>query len=167
MSNAVTFNYTTWIARYPEFTLVEEPLATEYFTEATLYWRNDGTSLCSTIDLQSMFLNMITAHIAWLNALRDASGNPSTTGTQIAPSLVGRISAASEGSVSVSTENSYPSGTDQWWQQSKYGSAFWAATAQYRTARYLPGPGALGFGLGFGPGVPAWYPGCGFPFVPR
>ena len=80
---------------------------------------------------RSMLLGMVTAHIAALNS--PLNGQPSST-------LVGRINNASEGSVSAQTENLYPPGTVQWWQQTKYGAAFWAASQQYRTMRYVPGP---------------------------
>ena len=43
------------------------------------------------------------------------------------------------------TENLYPPGSAQWWQQTKYGAAFWAATSQYRGMRYVPGHNVRGF----------------------
>ena len=83
---------------------------------------------------------MLTAHLAWLYAPRDANGNPASTG-QIAPPLVGRISTASEGSVSVSTElTSSGSPSEAFFSQTKYGLSFWQATAQFRTARYAARP---------------------------
>ena len=78
-----------------------------------------------------MLLNMLTAHIAALNA--PLGGQPSSP-------LVGRVSNATEGTVTVATDNQYPPGSVQWYQQTKYGAAFWAASAQYRTAIYAPGP---------------------------
>lgn len=142
MADAVAFDYAGFVARYPEFAAVSSDAAALYFAEATLFWRNDGTSPNSTAASQTTFLNMLTAHIAWMNAPRDANGNPtSAPGSEPAPPLVGRISDASEGSVSVSTEyaDSTP-GTMAWFVQTKYGAAFWQATAQYRMARYRTGP---------------------------
>jgi len=43
MGVIVQFNYDRWLARYPEFSQVPQPTAQEYFGEATLYLRNDGT----------------------------------------------------------------------------------------------------------------------------
>lgn len=152
MGVIVAFNYAAWVARYPEFNLVLEPLATAYFNEATVYCRNDGGGPVSTAAIQSTLLNMLTAHIAWLNAPRDANGNPSSSGSQAASPIVGRISNASEGSVSVGSENNYPPGSAQWFQQSRYGAAYYAATAPYRTMRYIPGSagfGVPGIGVGF------------------
>lgn len=127
MGVVVSFDYTAWVARYPEFSTVTEGLATQYFTEATLYHRNDGGGPVGNSAMQSLLLNMLTAHICKLNA----------TINGVAPSpLIGRINTASEGSVSVATENSYPPGTVQWYQQTQYGSSYWAATAQFRSMHY-------------------------------
>jgi len=132
MDNVVVFNYGTWAIRYPElYESVVQPLAQQYFNEAQLYCDNTPASIIRDLVQRATLLNMVTAHIAALNA--PLNGQPSSP-------LVGRISNASEGSVSVQTQNDYPAGTVQWWQQTKYGAAFWAATAAYRTMRYVPGP---------------------------
>jgi len=137
MGVIVAFDYTTWVTRYPEFAAsgaqpVTEPLAILYFNEATLYQANNGAGPVGDSATQSLLLNMLTAHIAALNTA-NASGSP-------APNLVGRITSGTEGSVSVGVESNYPPGTPQWFQQTKYGAAWWAATAQFRTMRYRPGP---------------------------
>ena len=161
MSAPVAFNYDMWVTRYPEFSAVPQPQAQAYFDEATLYWRNDGTSLCSATVTQSLLLNMLTAFVAQQYAQADGSTDPG--GAKPSDTPVGRISSATEGSVSVSLENLYPPGSVQFFQQNKYGASFWQATAVYRTMRYARGflqPGGLGpagFGVGFGPGfVPGW-----------
>lgn len=129
--SAVAFRYQAWAARYPELAcVVAEPLATAYFAEAGLYCDNTAGSRITDDSVggtRETLLNMVTAHIAALN-------NPTSS------PLVGRISNATEGSVTVGTQNDYPPGSAQWWQQTKYGAAWWAATAQYRTARYFSGP---------------------------
>lgn len=144
---AVTFNYNGWKARYPEFADVSSDAATAYFNEATIYCRN-SLGPVSTVALLSTYLNMITAHIAWLYSPRDASGNPSSTGTQPAPALVGRVSSATQGSVTVAVEMPTQPAAAAWFQQTKYGASFWEATKQYRTMRYLPRPQIV---PGFGP----------------
>ena len=134
MGVVVTFNYGQWIQRYPEFSAVTQPIAQNYFNEATLTHRNDGIGRGPTDpNQQLMLLNMLTAHIAKLNAPDPDTGEPPSP-------LVGRISSASQGSVNVSVENNYPPGTPQWFQQTPYGSAYWAATAVYRTMFYRRGP---------------------------
>ncbi len=141
IGDIVTFSYATWILRYPEFTSsVSSPLAQLYFNEACLYCDNGATGLIPNVApayQRATFLNMLTAHIAALNA---AVPNPQNT-TQSTPAspLVGRISNASEGSVSIAVQNDFPPGTVQWYQSTKYGAAYWAASASYRTMAYVPG----------------------------
>jgi hypothetical protein len=92
---------------------------------------------------------MLTAHIAFLNASLAADPDKAQ--------IVGRISSAGEGSVNLGTENSFPPGTSQWYQQSRYGSAFWEATKPYRTMRYLPGRTRnMNPRWPFSPGWPGW-----------
>jgi hypothetical protein len=146
MGVIVQFNYAQWIARYPEFVQVAQAIAQEYFGEATLYLRNDGSGPVRDAPTQSRLLNMLTAHIAALNA-------PSADGESASP-LVGRISNATEGSVSVQAQNDYPPGSVQWYQSSKYGAAFWAATVACRSAHYLPNRKPV---VGAGP----WFGGVG------
>lgn len=132
MSGVVTFDYATWAARYPELAAsVDEALATLYFGEATLYLDNSAQSVVRDLTARAALLNMLTAHIAKLNA---------TIGGQPPSGLVGRVASASEGSVSVSTDAGAIPGTAAYFAQTQYGMSFWAATARYRTARYIPGP---------------------------
>lgn len=129
MGVAITFNYTSWAARYPEFSGVDPVLVQAYFDEATIYCRNDGGGPVSTSAIQTTLLNMLTAHICQLNAAING---------QDSSQIVGRINSASQGSVSVGTEMNLP-GSAAWFAQTKYGVAYWQATAQYRTMRYMPG----------------------------
>ena len=130
MGAVVTFDYDAWIARYPEFTAVTEPVAQGYFDEATLYQKNDGTGPICLASVQLMTLNMLTAHIATLYGATNPAPN----------SPVGRISNASEGSVSAGFEY-HPPGTasEAWANQTKYGASWWAATMSYRLTTYVPG----------------------------
>lgn len=149
----VVFNYGVWVARYPEFAGVSQPLAQAYFDEAGLYFANQGWT--GALSIAPTLLNMLTAHIAWLYAPRDAAGKPSSTGSGASP-LTGRISSASEGSVSVSTElSSSGSPSEAWFTQTPYGFSFWQATAQFRQAHYVTNPMQTfrrGFGYGYGRG---------------
>lgn len=137
----VTFSYADWSARYPELaSSVAEPLAQLYFNEATLYLNNDGCGPVRDPLQLAMILNMLTAHIAALNApLNGQASSP----------LVGRINTASEGSVSVGTDLNVP-GTASWFAQSKYGLAAWQALAPYRTMHYRRGPASYARGIGGG-----------------
>jgi hypothetical protein len=152
----VIFDYSAWVATFPEFTNVNSAQAQMYFDIATLYFANCGWT--AAIKIAPTLLNLLTAHIAWLLSPRDASGNPSSTGTQEAPQIVGRISSAGEGSVNVSVELT-PSGSpsEAFFAQTKYGYAFWAACAPLRTFQYaarptrvLNGPFPYGYGNRYG-----------------
>ncbi|SDR17588.1 DUF4054 domain-containing protein [Paraburkholderia tuberum] len=131
-AGVVHFSYTRWAARYPELAKwVSAATAQEYFNEAQLYCDNTPRSIVRDLNERALLLNMVTAHIAALNA--PLNGN--------APSpLVGRIGSATQGSVSVQTQLDLPSGSAQWYAQTKYGFAFWQATAKYRMMTYWPGP---------------------------
>lgn len=152
----VTFDYQWWSLRYPTLAEWVDPGAGQsYFDIASLYCDNsDGAqpipitlmenglwgwtgqratgSPIRSIPQRQILLGMLTAHVAALNA--PLNGQPS-------PTLIGRISSASEGSVSVSVVYPDIAGAE-WYTQTKYGAAFWEATKQYRIGRYFPGPGA-------------------------
>jgi hypothetical protein len=153
MAQPYVFVYANWITRYPEFTAVSEPVAQGYFDLATIYWRNDGTSPNNdpvppaTNSSQGMLLNLLTAHIAAMRSQSQGSQTPG--GAQDANTPVGRISQATQGSVSVTTELNLEPGQAAWFSQTKYGMDFWQATAAWRTMRYKQGalqPGGLGYG---------------------
>ena len=133
MGARVTFNYQAWVARYPEFTSVTEPVAQGYFDEATLYCRNDGAGPVPTAAMLSTLLNMLTAHIAAIYS--DDAGAP-----RPANQPPGAVSNATEGSVNVTFKNEYGAGTVQWYQQTKYGSSYWAATKVFRRMKYVGAP---------------------------
>lgn len=140
-----------WVARYPEFTAVNDQTYQLYFAEAGLFCRNDGSSPVTTAAAQSALMQMLTAHIAALYS--QSQGDPTPGSAKNANSPVGRISDATQGSVSMRAD--WPSVADssameKWLSQTKYGAQYWAATLVYRQARYRPGcfyavPGGAGF----------------------
>lgn len=132
MGAVVQFDPALFKARYVEFASVDNGLLALYFTEATLYQANDGSGPVLDPGQQLLLLNMLTAHICALNAV---------IGGKASPKIVGRISNATEGSVSVQTEyaDTVP-GSMAWAIQTKYGAAWWEATARYRTFRYRAPP---------------------------
>jgi hypothetical protein len=139
ITGVVVFDYSAWALRYPELASnVASSLAQQYFNEAQLYCDNtplspipyDQTNPAIAWQ-RPMFLNMVVAHIAALNA--PLNGQPSSP-------LVGRIASAGEGSVNVSTELEGQVRGRAWFAQTKYGLAFWQATAQFRKAVYVRGP---------------------------
>lgn len=129
----VTFDPVGFLARYPEFETVNQATLQAYFNEATIYLNNTDASPVTdgaVGGFRATLLNMLTAHIAQLNA----------TVNGVAPSdLVGRIDQATQGSVSVHADMGAVPGSAVWYMQTKYGAAYWAATATYRTMLYFPG----------------------------
>lgn len=126
----VVFNPTAFKARYPEFASVSNVLLGACFVEATLYLSNADNSPVQDVTRRTLMLNMLTAHIAYLGGALASDG-------QARP--VGRVSQASEGSVSASFDFGTP-GTEVWYSQSQYGAAFWQATLSLRRFRYIPQP---------------------------
>lgn len=138
MGVSVQFDFNEWIQIYPEFTQTVNAVQGQHcFNQASLYNRNDGGGPVCDRFVQTLLMNMMTAHLAFLQYGSNQTGN------QASP-LVGRVSSANEGSVSVQTEMGFPPGTPQWYMQTKYGANWWAATAPYRTFRYRTIPRRFG-----------------------
>ena len=129
------WNPGSFLQRYPEFTLAyntNPSKFSDYFIESGLYLTNAPNSPVADVTVRSMLLNMLVAHISFLAGDLSADG-------QARP--VGRVSQASEGSVSASFDmNAQTAGSGPWFQQSQYGSAFWQATSKWRSFRYSPRP---------------------------
>lgn len=131
MGVIVAFDYSAFIAIYPQFATLTQPQVLQgALPVAELYCRNDGGGPVSTAATQTTLLNLMVAHICQI--MYGANGQ--------APSpLVGRVSNATEGSVSVVAD--FPmTPTNAWFMQTPFGAAYWQATAAYRTMRYIPGP---------------------------
>lgn len=136
---AITYSHATWVAQFPEFAAVTDAMGQNYFTRATFLCQNNAQNpTAGTPGMLESLLYLLTSHIAWLNAPRDAAGNPAATGSP-PPPIVGRIDQASEGSVSVHAEMGDAndgSPSQAWYMQTRYGAEYWAATAGVRTFRY-------------------------------
>lgn len=136
INGIVQFDWNYFLLRYPEIaTSLNPQLGQIYFNEAQLYCDNTPCSIvldASVGGQRYMFLHMLTAHVAFLNAR--LNGQPSSP-------LVGRINNGTQGSVSVqSTMKDPTAGSEDWFAQTKYGAAYWAASAVYRTMHYARGP---------------------------
>ncbi len=155
----VTFVYADWAALYPQFaTTVNNNQAANCFNQATLYCANDDCAIipydaaATPPVLQRLpILYLLTAHVAQLQYGSVMGGTAVPAGP-----LVGRVSSATQGSVSVSVEMKGPDAA-AWFNQTQWGAMAWQAMAQYRTARYRASPGRFAF-------VGAPYP---FPYAGR
>lgn len=124
----VSFDLAAFRVRYPEFASVSDAQLNAFWGEACLYLDPSDASLVADPAQRSLLLNMLVAHIAALSKGADGSAG-----------IVGRINSATEGSVSVGTDSLALPGTAAWYTQTRYGLQYWAATAPYRTWRYVPG----------------------------
>lgn len=143
---AVTFSFSTWTSIFPEFGACTSDQGQNWFNRASFICSNNASNPANgTAGLLSTLLYLLTSHIAWLNAPRDASGNPAASGSAPSP-LVGRIDSAAEGSVNVHADMgdaNAGSPSQAWYMQTKYGAEYWAMTAGFRTACYIAQPTLL------------------------
>jgi Protein of unknown function (DUF4054) len=109
------------------------------FARACTLQDNTGAGPPFDSSTQTDLMNLLTAHIAVLNT-NLLNGAPAST-------IVGRITNATQGSVSVAAQLDVPAGSAQWYQQTRYGAEYWTKCARFRTALYFPGCGAYGAGL--------------------
>lgn len=140
----VTFDVAAFRVRYPEFASVSDALLQAYFDEAAMtYLDNTEASRVQQVEQRAVLFNMLVAHTAALNA--GVNG-------QAASPLVGRINTATEGSVTVGVAMDGVPGIAAWFMQTKYGAAYWQATASFRTMQYVPGSSSRCRPLRSGPG---------------
>lgn len=148
----VTFDWAAFQALFPQFTPLGSSLAQLYFNMATLYVANTDaaiipydTTLSPPVTTRADILNLTTAHIAQI--LSGTAANPASP-------LVGRVSDATQGSVSVSAEWANAPASAGWWLQTPFGALAWTAMAPFRTAQYRPSPGRFAQIPGNGQFVP-------------
>jgi hypothetical protein len=135
MGSVAVFNYELWNANYREFSNVTQVQAQLFWNEACLQFRNDGGGPIDDPTMQATLLNMLTAHIAFVRVGTNGNPSPASQG------LVGRVSSATQGSVSISTDLPQLPGTAAYYATSPYGLAFFNATAPFRTMNYRANQG--------------------------
>jgi hypothetical protein len=151
MGVQVAFNYANWVALFPVFSPsgglpVSEQNANVYFQLACMIHANDGSGPVNSPGIQINLLNLLTAHFAQLMTTPAGAA-------QVTP-LVGRISQAAEGSVSVTTElpTNMPMASG-FFTQTQYGYMYWTASAPFRRFIYAPNNrNPVNAGLGFNGG---------------
>lgn len=149
---AYTFDYNKWIGWYPEFAGCSPQQGAAWFARAHLYCKNNAWNPVYFDGILEQLLYMVTSHLGAMYAPRGDGGCYAASGTP-APPIVGRISSASEGSVSLSSEwDGSGSPSEAFFTQTKYGAEYWQATAGVRTMHYAAQPTMVA--------------GTRFPFVP-
>lgn len=136
--SAAQFDYAKWAAMFPDLADggVTESIALGFFEVAELIFANNDCSPIKDPAKRLVMLNYIVAHLARL------AGYPAGAGDTAGPSgMVGRVTSATEGSVSVSSGwAATVSDSEAWWIQTPEGATFWQLTRALRTARYIAPP---------------------------
>lgn len=144
----VVFDFAEFTGIYPEFTTAGSPACGFNFNLATLNLSNCCRSPVPNPAVRQSLLYLLTAHLTFMFTPCGANNNQPS-------GLVGRVSSASEGSVSVSAD--FPASPNaSWFLQTKYGALFWQATASLRTMRYTPAPVGCCGPMGPGGGAGGW-----------
>ncbi|MEQ9910985.1 DUF4054 domain-containing protein [Pectobacterium polaris] len=118
-------------AMFPEFSNVTDIALQFLFDQATDYLNNTEYSVVIDATKRERLIYLLMAHLAYVR-YGDSKGNGGS-------GLVGRLSSASEGSVSVSSDAGQIEFRYMWYTQSPYGMDYWQATKVYRMANYYPG----------------------------
>lgn len=130
----VEFEPTAFRALYPQFTdpPVTDAMLTGYFQLATLILNNSCQSIVIDARKREWLLNLLVAHIATVTPNAANSGGGSGT------TMVGPVSSATEGSVSIASGwAAQISQNAGWFMQSQFGALFWQATGFLRSFRYV------------------------------
>lgn len=130
----VVFDPATFKLAFPEFAQVPDARLTVLFgmvTATTI----DNTDASIVVDpaQRAPMIDLLIAHMLTL------FGYVRTDGTSVpGTGVVGRVSSATEGSVSTSLEyRAAATATEAWYNQTPYGAMYWAMTAPFRSFRYV------------------------------
>lgn len=127
----VELKIATFRAIYPEFSNISDDLLPFLFDDATDYLDNTEISLVAQSDKRERLLYLLMAHLAYMR-YGDIDRNGGS-------GMVGRVSSASEGSVSVSSDLGQVEFRNAWYTQSPYGMDYWQATKVYRMGVWFSG----------------------------
>jgi hypothetical protein len=145
----VVFDPTAFLAEYPEFNtapnVVSDARANSMFLIAstTLLDNTDNGPVMDLTQRTQLFY-LLVAHLLLLYGTSD------TPMLNNAPP--GRISSATEGTVSSQFEYQVPQGSAMmaWFLQTKYGALYWTATAAFRSSRYFGVSSGVGYAKAYG-----------------
>lgn len=137
---------------FPEFATVADAMLTINFNLATLQLNKGCTSRVVDAQERDTLLNLLTAHITQLR--NGINGQPASL-------VVGRVSAAQEGSVHADLDMGTVTLNAAYFLQTQWGALYWQSTAKYRTAVYVPAPVVCADFGGMGGGPYGFGGGCG------
>ena len=127
MSGIVVFDPDEFRLLYPSITATDEQLEM-YFAMAETFLDNTECSIVKDLDARKNMLYLLVAHIALLSQQAE-SGNP----------VVGRISNATEGTVSVGLDYGTMGNNERWYLQTPWGAMYWQMSKKYRSMVYRLG----------------------------
>lgn len=127
MNDVVVFNPAEFRELYPKITATDAQLE-DYFAMAETFLDNTPCSIITDLKARKRMLYLLVAHIATLTGMAEAGNN-----------IVGRISSATEGSVSVSLDFGTMGNNERWYLQTPWGAMYWQLTKKYRSIAYRLG----------------------------
>ena len=127
MSGVVVFDPAEFRLLYPSITATDEQLGM-YFSMAETFLDNTECSVVKDLDARKTMLYLLVAHIALLSQQAE-NGNP----------VVGRISNATEGTVSVGLDYGTMGNNERWYLQTPRGAMYWQMSKKYRSMVYRLG----------------------------
>ena len=127
MSGVVVFDPAEFRLLYPSICATDEQLEM-YFAMAETFLDNTECSIVKDLDARKTMLYLLVAHIALLSQQAE-SGNP----------VVGRISNATEGTVSVGLDYGTMGNNERWYLQTPWGAMYWQMSKKYRSMVYRLG----------------------------
>lgn len=143
----VVFDPAAFKIAFPEFALVPDARLMALFNMVgmTILDNTDASIVVNPLQ-RSPLLDLLVAHMLTLYGWVTTAGAyvPGTGG-------VGRVSSATEGSVSTTLEYRAPSSASEaWYNQTPYGAMYWVMTAPFRSFRYYAvGQSGVGHSVDF------------------
>lgn len=127
MDGVVVFVIAEFRALYPSIKATDEQLLM-FFSIAESFLDNTKCSVVKDLEQRKYMLYLLVAHMAALNQQTE-EGN----------AVVGRLSSATEGTVSVSLDYGTMGNNERWYLQTPYGAMYWQLTKRYRSMLYRLG----------------------------
>lgn len=149
----VVFDPTEFKTLYPAFATVADGALEINFAAAEMLVRNSCCSRVADANKRERLLNLLVAHITQL--LNGINGQPPA-------GIVGVVTSATEGSVSIETTLGPIPFTAVYFAQTQFGLLFWQLTAPFRTFVYVAAdPNCADVANGYPYGLPTGGGCCG------
>lgn len=127
MTGVVEFDVEEFRDLYPSIQATD-PQLEMYFEMAETFLDNTPCSVVKNLEARKRLLYLLVAHIATLTGQAEAGNN-----------VVGRISNATEGTVSIGIDYGTMGNNERWYLQTPWGAMYWQLTKKYRSAVYRLG----------------------------